>query len=56
VRSTVRLDLVGQTRLARLHLRVRFGITDDSANVESTVPTLSIGLRADLDVWSGGIE
>jgi hypothetical protein len=45
---TVRLDLLGRTGLARFRLRVRFGVTDDSANIERW-PS-----RADLDLWSGG--
>lgn len=50
VSSLVRLDLLGRTGLAKLRLRVRFGVTDYSANVERWPA------RAGLDLWSGGIE
>jgi hypothetical protein len=43
-------DLSGRTSLARLRLRVRFGVTDDGANVERW-PT-----RAALGLGKGGIE
>jgi hypothetical protein len=46
--AAIRLDLLGRTGLARFRLRVRFGVTDDSAKVERW-PS-----RADLDLWSGG--
>ena len=44
------LDLLGRTGRARLRLRVRFGVTDDSVNVERWPA------RAGLDLWNGGIE
>jgi hypothetical protein len=50
VRSLVSLDLLGRTGLARLRLRVRFGVTDDSANIERWPA------RAGLDLRSGGIK
>ena len=37
VRSLVRIDLLGRTGPARLHLRVRFGVTDE-------MPTLGVSL------------
>jgi hypothetical protein len=43
VRSLVRIDLLGRTGPARLHLRVRFGVTDE-------MPTLGVS----LDLWTGG--
>jgi hypothetical protein len=42
------IDLVGRTSPARLHLRVRFGVTDESANVKRRP------CRARLDLWTGG--
>ena len=42
------IDLVGRIGLARLHLRVRFGVTDESANVKRRP------CRARLDLWTGG--
>jgi hypothetical protein len=46
----VPLDLLGRTAPSKLRLRVRFGVTDDSANLERWPA------RAGLDLWSGGIE
>ena len=37
VRALVRIDLLGRTGLARLHLRVRFDVTDE-------MPTLGVSL------------
>ena len=48
VRSLVPIDLLGRIGLARLHLRVRFGVTDESANVKRRP------CRARLDQWMGG--
>jgi hypothetical protein len=39
----VRIDLLGRTGPPRLHLRVRFGVTDE-------MPTLGVS----LDLWTGG--
>ena len=50
VHSLVSIDLLGRTGRARLRLRVRFAVTDDSANVERWPG------RAGLDLWKGGIE
>ena len=50
VRSLVPLDLLGRTGPARLRLLVRFGVTDDSANVECWPA------RAGLGLWNGGVE
>jgi hypothetical protein len=50
VRSLVPLDLLGRTGPARLRLLVRFGVTDESVNVERWPA------RAGLDLWNGGIE
>jgi hypothetical protein len=46
--SLVSIDLVGRTGLARLHLRVRFGVTDENANVKCGPG------RASQDQWTGG--
>ena len=46
VRSLVRIDLSGRTGLARLHLRVRFGVTDE-------VRTLSVGLIGPVWIYDG---
>jgi len=48
VRSLVSIDLLGRTGLARLHLRVRFGVADENANVKCWPG------RASLDLWTGG--
>jgi hypothetical protein len=48
VRCLVSVDLVGRTGLARLHLRVRFGVTDENANVKGRPG------RASQDLWTGG--
>jgi hypothetical protein len=50
VHSLLSIDLLGRTGRARLRLRVRFAVTDDSANVERWPA------RAGLDLWKGGIE
>jgi len=46
VRSLVSIDLLGRTALARLHLRVRFGLTDK-------LPAFG-SLEVSLDLWTGG--
>jgi hypothetical protein len=46
VRSPCPIDLLGRTGLARLHLRVRFGLTDK-------LPALG-SLEVSLDLWTGG--
>ena len=46
VRSLVSIDLSGRTGLARLHLRVRFGLTDK-------LPAFGC-LEVSLDLWNGG--
>ena len=46
VRSLVSIDLLGRTGLARLHLRVRFGLTDK-------LPAFGC-LEVSLDLWNGG--
>ena len=46
VRSLVRIDLLGRTGPARLHLRVRFGLTDK-------LPAFGC-LEVSLDLWTGG--
>ena len=46
--SLAPIDLVGRTSPERLHLRVRFGVTDESANVKRRP------CRAHLDLWTGG--
>jgi hypothetical protein len=48
VYSLAPIDLVGRTSPARLHLRVRFGVTDESANVKRRP------CRARPDLWTGG--
>jgi hypothetical protein len=48
VRSLVSIDLLGRTGLARLHLRVRFGVADENANVKCRPD------RASQDLWTGG--
>ena len=40
------IDLLGRTGLARLHLRVRFGVTDE-------VRTLSVGLIGPVWIYDG---
>jgi hypothetical protein len=46
--SLVSIDLLGRTGLARLHLRVRFAVTDE-------MPTLSMGpVGPSQDLWTGG--
>jgi hypothetical protein len=46
--SLVSIDLLGRTGLARLHLRVRFAVTDENANVKYGPG------RASQDLWTGG--
>jgi hypothetical protein len=48
VRSLGSIDLLGRTGPARLHLRVRFGVTDENANVKCRPG------RASQDLWTGG--
>jgi hypothetical protein len=45
VRSLVRIDLLGRTGLARLHLWTRFGVS-------GKLPALGAGSQ--LDLWTGG--